>query len=416
MTQLDRYVSPDFYQFIGVSPRLTAGAPGHYESFHKALFQGLKYKDGNESPVYLGSRAPHQETSIWYEPVVPTRLTSKFKVADFKYFKTLLKIADQKDAKAPKVFVAYEGNLYTIFLFSAVLRFCTNSLAIVNVFDNQQHAHLFESKLRTRIFKELLKIAMSGVENQLILTGDTFRFASKLQESTKIPIGIFPMFSILQHSGIETQKTREFLINLRGAYSANKLLEVCELVGSQNLPEITVHGPMSNAIKIALAQFDSLEFSEGHISESDYNAMCHRFKNVVFLYNPESFSYCSSGRLFDAVLTETKLIVPSDTALSDFAKIYGNASEFDFNKNTNLVDVLLGKTEFSKRGSALLPTVKNAVESLILLAEICQKRERSKNLPVIFYAVVTIGWIISLAGYLLFAIKNRTKNGIFNKL
>ena len=398
------------FQVIGISPFLISGAPGHYESFHKALFQGLQTHNRVEKSSYLGSRQNQGKDGIWYMPLVPSSLTRKFKVADLKYFKTLLDLAKTNSSNSPKVFVAYEGGLYTVYLLSALLRFRPNAIAIVNIFDNQQHARLLESKLKSGIFRAFLKIAMRGVENQLALTGDTFRFASKMQDSTKTSIDVFPMFSILQPSSTKTRGSREFLINLRGSFSANKLLEVCKLVGIQNLPEITVHGgPIPDQIKIALTQFDSLEFSEGHISESNYQSMFLKFRSVVFLYDPESFSYCSSGRLFDAVVSESKLIVPSDTALADFAKVYGNASAFDFNKITELADIFLGKSEFSIKSNAQIPTVQNAIHSLILIAEKCRKKERSTNLSIIFWIVVTLGWLISQAVYLLCAVKSRAK-------
>jgi hypothetical protein len=400
------------FQVIGISPFLVSGAPGHYESFHKALFRGLQSHNKVEASSYLGSRQNELKDDNWYTPLVPSRLASKFKVADLKYFKTLLSLAETNSSNSLKVFVVYEGSLYSVFLFSALLRFRPNAMAIVNIFDNQQHAHLFESKFKAEIFKAFLKIAMTGVENQLALTGDTIRFASKMQHSTKTSIDVFPMFSILQPSNTKTRDSREFLINLRGSFSANKLLEVCNLVGIKNLPEITVHGPIPDHIKIALTQFDSLEFHEGHISERNYQSMFLKFRSVVFLYNPESFSYCSSGRLFDAVISESKLIVPSDTALADFAKFYGNASAFDFNKITELADIFLGKSEFSRKNNAQLPTVQNAIQSLILIAEKCRKKERSTNLSISFWIVVTFGWLASLAGYLLCAVKTRLKNRI----
>ena len=266
------------------------------------------------------------------------------------------------------------------------------------------------------IFKALLKIAIKGVENQLSLTGDTDRFASKVQNSTKISIYVFPMYSILQPSNSKISKSREFLINIRGSLSASKLLEACELVGSRNLPDITVHGPIPESIKCSLSKFDSLKFSEGHISESNYDAYFHKFRNVIFLYNPESFSYCSSGRLFDAVVAETKIIVPSNTALADFAKLYGNSLEYDFNRSTELADILLGKRVFSKKSRANSPTVQNAIQSLVLIAEKCREKEKSQKRSIIFWIVVTLGWLTSLAGYLASALKYRTKNRILRTL
>jgi hypothetical protein len=400
------------FQIIGVSPFLISGAQGHYESFHKALYQGLRVNNEVEEPTYLGSRQSQSMNCEWYLPVIPPRLTSPFKVTDLKYFRTLLDLAETNSSKSMKVFVSYEGGLYAIYLFSALLRFRPNASAIINIFDNQQHAHLLESKLKARIFKALLKIAIKGVENQLSLTGDTDRFASKVQESTKISIEVFPMYSILQSSNSKIGKSREFLINIRGSLSASKLLEACELVGPRSLPDITVHGPIPESIKRALSKFDSLEFSEGHIPESNYEDMFHKFRNVIFLYNPESFSYCSSGRLFDAVVADTKIIVPSNTALADFAKLYGNSSEYDFNRSTELADILLGKSVFSKKSSANSPTVQNAIESLVLIANKCREKERSHKRSIIFWIVVTIGWLISLAGYLASAIKYRAKNRI----
>lgn len=404
------------FQVIGVSPFLISGAQGHHESFHKALLQGLQLHDQVELPLYLGSRQTPLDVENWYMPVVPSRLTSKFKVVDLKYFKTLLDLAKSNSNNSKKIFVVYEGNLFSVYLFSALMRFRPNAIATVNIFDNQQHAHLLESKLKARIFRALLKVAIKGVENQLSLTGDTDRFASKVQDSTKISIDVFPMYSILQPSNSKINKSREFLINIRGSLSASKLLEACEQVGLRNLPDITVHGPIPESIKRALSKFDSLEFSESHISESNYEAMFYKFRNVIFLYNPESFSYCSSGRLFDAVVAETKIIVPSNTALADFAKLYGNSSEYDFNRSAELADILLGKSVFSKKSSANSPTVQNAIESLVLIAEKCREKEKSHKISIIFWIVVTLGWLISLAGYLASAIKYRLKNRILRTL
>jgi hypothetical protein len=101
--------------------------------------------------------------------------------------------------------------------------------------------------------------------------------------------------------------------------------------------------------------------------------------------------------------------VPSNTALEDFAKVYGNASVFDFNKITELADIFLGKSEFSRKSNAQIPTVQNAIHSLILIAEKCREKERSPNLSIIFWIVVTLGWLTSQAIYLLCAVKSRAK-------
>jgi hypothetical protein len=183
-------------QIIGVSPYLVSGAAGHYESLHKALFEGLKLHKRIDHPLYLGSRQTPSGIESWYLPVVPARLTSKFKVVDFKYFKTLLNLA--KSSGSTRVFVSYEGSLFTVYLFSALLRLRPHAIALVNIFDNQQHAQMVESKLKAKVFRVLLSNAVKGIENQLVLSGDTQRFASRMQVSTNIPIKLFPMFSILK--------------------------------------------------------------------------------------------------------------------------------------------------------------------------------------------------------------------------
>jgi len=378
-----------------------SGARGHHESFHKAFFKGLQSHDRVKNPIYLGSRKYQLADKSWYEPQVPSRLTSKFKVMDLKYFKTLLHIVDVKNSNSVPVFVAYEGNLFTVFIFSAVLRLRPKAFAIINIFDNQQIVARLESKHQKYYYKMLCNIALEGIKSRIVITGDTSRFAGKLQNSIKLHVETFPMFSSLSTRQFKSQKSCGYFINLRGERSALKLLQICNPLGDEKLPNILIHGHIPDAIYLELSKYKSIEFSHGHISELEYERLFQNFKNIIFLYEPAVFSYCSSGRLCDAILASNTIFVPTDTALSDFTCLHGNHLSFDFEDNNALVNILLSEFEVSKKTLAPLPTVHNSISALISMVEQVVPIKEQKSLGIIFWTVTSIGWLISALGYFL---------------
>lgn len=404
MKHLDSFIVTERFQFIGVSPYLKIGAVGHHESFHKAFFQGCLSHKQIENPVYLGSRKSGSVAKSWYEPTVPSRLTSRLKVMDIRFFKKLLELTNVNDLSYRQVFIAYEGNLFTVFIFSALLRVRPKLIAIINIFDNQKVITRLKSSYKKLIYMKLFNIALKGINHRMIITGDSARFAKKLEESIGHTVETFPMFSSIKPEKNVNQKASGYLINLRGDRSAIKLLEACNKLDDRTSPKILVHGPIRDSISTELSKLKSIEFNKGHISVLEYERLFQDFKNIIFLYEPSIFSYCSSGRLCDAVVSNKNVFVPKDTALEDFSNVHGNCQSFDFENSSSLSEILRGVSEVSERRPASLPTVENAISSLITVINKRVPVNERKLSGLVFWPTAIVGWLISSLGYYMSAV------------
>jgi hypothetical protein len=159
-----------------------------------------------------------------------------------------------------------------------------------------------------------------------------------------------------------------------------------------------------------LSKHKSIEFNQGHVSDLEYQGLFQIFKNTIFLYQPSTFSYCSSGRVCDAVVSKNNIFVPKETALEDFTLVHGNCHSFDFEDSSSLAKILMGDFKVSERTQAPSLNVENAISSLITMINKAVPVKAGKISDLVFWPTAFIGWIISSIGYYLAAAVFKIRN------
>ena len=396
-----------YFELVGISPHLESGALGHLESFHKSLFKEMNSYPGVYNPIYLGLRNQKNNERNWYLSIVPRTITQKFKWVDIKYFRNLQNIASGNGSNASKLFITYEGDLFLILFMSALLRTRPKAFAIVNIFDSQKYSNYLDSKRGRFLFNLMCRLALCGLNSRLIITADTTRFAKKIHTSTGLQLKTFPVFSTITPSENLRNDQTNIMINLRGSDAQNKLLEVCNSIGSKRLPKMYIHGLTSREMEYKFSKFNSVKLSSGHITEDRYQSLYQEFTTVIFMYDPKGFSLQSSGRLCDAIVTCKEIIVPKETALSDLASMYGNSFEFDFNNISSLRSILTGQYKTSEQKNAPLPTSRNAVQNLISMIECSSENDNMILGGMLFWVICLPGWLVSGLFHFANAVKYR---------
>lgn len=362
-------------RFIGLSGHLRSGATGHYEEFHKGLYKALTESTEYEEVSYLGSSLSEPS---WFQPMVPASLVATSSWCSSCFRLKLQAIASEKNAA---VFHIYEGNLFQLFLLSEILRKNPETKAIINLFDSAKFGSILTNPFKRVLFKRMFLIGVRNLGGRLIVTADTRRMAERIEGAVNTEIATYPMYSILMENKSIVPDKREYLFMIRGSQSMSNLISSLKGLKRDFLQRITVHG---------VPTIEQIEFSENilgvsvskkHLSKSEYMDFFNRFSHVVFLYDPELFREQSSGRLCDALVAGAHVLVPTNTALWDFANEFGGFSEFEFDKVDDAIKVIQDSISVQfPRTTLPLPDASRSVESLATLLNVnkdLQMRESS---------------------------------------
>jgi hypothetical protein len=346
--------------FVGLSGHLRAGATGHYEGFHKGLYDALCESQEFKETIYLGSNLSEPS---WFQTVVPPSLVSKHSWCSKKYRRKLQEIAENR---TNSVFHIYEGNLFQMFILSELLRKDKTSVAVLNLFDSTKLGKTLSSRIRKYFFKKLFLIALRDLEGRLKITADTYRMGKQLEKLLNVRIFTYPMYSILKEKEMKTSGKNEYLFMIRGNQAMVNLIESLKSQNSDFLKKVTVHGVPTHEQIYFSEDVLGISVSKKHLSEEEYSAFFKRFSHIVFLYDPELFRNQSSGRLCDALVAEAHVIVPLDCALWDSASEYGGYSEFKFEVVDEAIDVIAESRNVQyPRTTRPLPEAKRAVTNLL---------------------------------------------------
>jgi hypothetical protein len=196
--------------FVGLSGHLRAGATGHYEEFHKGLYNALRESQGFEEILYIGSNLSEP---AWFQTDVPPSLVSKHSWCNKKFRRNLQQIAENR---SNSIFHIYEGNLFQMFMLSELLRKNRTSVAILNLFDSAKLGKILSSRIRKYFFKKFFLIAFKNLEGRFRITADTYRMGKQLENLLKVRILTYPMYSILKEKEMQTSEKNEYLFMIRG--------------------------------------------------------------------------------------------------------------------------------------------------------------------------------------------------------
>ena len=358
-------------QFIGISGHLTVGATGHFESFHKALFDIGQENPSLHNCTYLGSQIS-ANLQPWFKPVIPNSLTASSPWSNKSFGRLLLRYSNVSSQKT--IFHVYEGNLYWVLVLSNVLRRNPKSFAYVNLFQAHKYNRILYSRIKNKFFTIALKYICTDLGSRMIITADTRRLADKLSVAANSKISFYPMYSILNQS--ERSKTSDrVLVVVRGEGANSYLFQALELIAASQRPKMTIHGVFTLPEQRELETRYGAEISKGHLNYDDYLKTNSTFYKVVLLYDPSTFKDQSSSRLCDAAVTMKEIVVPMNTSLQDMAEEYGEYERFDFEKPSELGEIL-SRPKAIEVKRVIFPTSARAMESILSSFELSQESSK----------------------------------------
>ena len=363
--------------FLGLSGYLERNAPGHFETFHKGILEGFQELLGESNAEFLGSQRSKGQ-QCWFEPVVPASITSTIPWLP-KYFLNFLG-EDKTNSNKVKILYIYEGNLATLFLLGKVARKRKDVVLFFNFFNSYKYTKILNTRFRCLLFKTIFLLVSRGLDGQIKLVADTERFGSLLKSRLGKNFLAFPMYSVLSPGSIYP-KRRATLINLRGLRAENFFKEVFDNEPRLHDIDIVLHGLVNEDIAKYLAQFSNIKISNNQIEEAAYFSSYSEYSRTAFIYDPEFFVMQSSGRLADAIMAETILVVPKCTALEDVLNKYGNGSSFEFNNLKSLAHALLAEPEIARRLNTLPTKYWAAATILDSIKTLLPDGEARKELP-----------------------------------
>lgn len=331
---------------VNISPKSTTDpSKGHWHWAHSAfLSEAEKSFDEvlnfssyrNENPLGLGILGGYYD-----EERVSTSTISE----DAKNVLTAL-----KEFSNYKITIhIYEGSVDSLILLGRIIAEINNSTGIVNlhwadrVFDSSQ----------SRLFISTMKWFQAAFSSRIQIAAESEKLAKFLRQKGVQSVVEYPVFSVHQSSYLNKKKY-DVLV------TADDIPELNYFVQSA----MNFHTVTGNFLKVAISlgshlypwpfgpellkylKSANIEVFTGGLSKDEYSELLGSSRAQILLYSSPFYVWGSSGRLLDGLQCQTKSIVPSNTALSDYVETNdaGWAVEIsDIDKLTSLL-VLLSST------------------------------------------------------------------------
>lgn len=364
-------------RFVGLSGHIVPGAPGHFETFHRGLFQAFKDLIGEEKCIFLGSESPHG-IGHWFIPSIPNSFTSTVSWVPTEFLQSYLQSPNSGDEKF--LLYVYEGNLANLFLLGSIVRERRNVFLYFNLFNSNKYQAVLKSRLKLFVFKKLFSLALRGIESKVFLTGDSKRFAKLLSSQLAQNFSEYPIYSALKPKLDANSARKKILINFRGIRSEELFQSAIEGFPKLRNLELDLHGVHDKNISQRLAKFTNLRFLPDQVDESTYFSLYKDYYRVALIYDPEFFSMQSSGRLADAIVAGAQIIVPSDTSLEDMLIEYGNGSAFTFTNSESLAHALTNDVQWARQ-SDYLPTGASTAQKMLSQAQSLINHDKKMTKP-----------------------------------
>jgi len=369
--------------FIGLSGHLNSGASGHYETFHEGLYLAAKKCREVGHCVYAGSSL---SKATWFYPSIPPSIVSKFPWARQNFANELFDEINPSLDSASLVHV-YEGNLYWLFQVSRLVRREPSTRGYVNFFNSAKYTAISSNFPRSYFFKVMVRIALKGIEDRIVISADTKAMAGILTKTTNQKFFTYPIYSILNPVEFNNLHRDRILFLIRGHRMMEELLTSLQKLSKKTLDQITVHG-VPTIEQIRICENMGVKVSRKHLVGSEYSNFYKAFSHVVILYDPHIFLNQSSGRLCDALVARCHLMIPRESALLDVASDFGNFSTFRISEIDQLFQTIRSNCppEFpSKAGD--LPTSALAISKILLQNHESGLSKSSKIAPIEFRIV-----------------------------
>lgn len=313
-------------QAIGLSPFLASDSTGHYATLHQALQNA--FQDLGWSNSYLGQAKT--ENPSWSKALIPSA---------FKNPRRLLPIISmllfarslRKMLAGNSLLFCYETSFALGWSIAWACR-GMKTMMILNLNQADFYAKLLNNRMSTRAVRGFLTNLMR-VSTGLRIHVESKRLVSLFaRKIPQIDIYHFPLpstLSLANHEGRskEFQEYKFILVQFSGVIQINLAMSVIDsaLAKAETVHCFDIWIGRENRDILSQTYGSKLVWLPGRsLSEIEYQTVLQEAKEVWFVYLTEFHQWGSSGKLLDSCLMQKRVLVKSESALEDMARLYAH--------------------------------------------------------------------------------------------
>ena len=307
--------------FLGISPFYFHGAEGHYGRVHPALLEGIEAIEDSNGTLhqYFGAEGfPQMKNSM---SMVSKSFKNPRGSIHFAEVKGLAKFIEAACTDKESYIYVYEGT----FPFLLSLKLAQAKGVKVNAVINLHQVEVFKSILKDQLVRAAhRKIVRNCLKTPgtILITAESRLSAKMLSSDLNYELDVFPIFSTFSSTLNSTKGERPNLVLLSGEFNEELIIKDLTGIGISGSESIIIDARIND-----LATSDFINYlSENdfqvigqRVSEETYKSLFDSVSTVWFLYRLPVNILGSSGRLMDAIGFGLDIVVPSNSALEDFA-------------------------------------------------------------------------------------------------
>jgi hypothetical protein len=318
--------------FLGISPFYFHGAEGHYGRVHPSLLKEIEIsKASNETfHLYFGAQGHPQENDVIGNVDVSFRNpTGLIQFARIKKLASEIELAcDGKDS----FIQIYEGTIpFLLSLKLAEVR-GVNMNAIVNMHQVEVFKALLNDRLLRYVHRLIIKSCTSK-PGSILITAESRMSANFLGQELNQNLDVFPIFSTFSSEKKQDKGERPNLVLFSGDFDETLMIRDLEGIGIPGSKTLIIDARISKLASpdfLAYLKHKRYQVVDQRVSENTYQKLFDSVSKVWFLYRLPVNVLGSSGRLMDAISFGHDVVVPTNSALQDFAlKTKANVSLID---------------------------------------------------------------------------------------
>lgn len=370
---------------VAIAPRIPAKpTPGHTYWFHAELQRGFL-----ASQVALVVAGPSVCSADFVTPTLRFSSTDRVR---FTYFplagirqdlRSLWNLFNKygQPGQTPTLYI-YEGGVREFLLLVLLKRRNEAVSGYFNIclVDPWLTKSIFGSTYltETKSFRELI----SWLSTTFVVSAETKELFEELQLGQFVPEREYPLFSSLERGRVGASLKFDILCAPLGDSEAEVCIEALEKLTQVLHNHYTVAFHMRWGSRLSRRLYERLEALGGvliadKLSSAEYSTLYKSSRVVVLPYQTYGhYSFQTSGRLLDALISDCKVVVPRNTVLSRVAEETGVGRSFDPFSADSLYSALRELPSVDVDGAAKIFTVRDSATELTNVV----KTLKSKNL------------------------------------
>jgi hypothetical protein len=305
-----------FKYYIGISMQLGEGNKGHHIPYHSQLFQEFNRLGQCE---YHGSKLKNVELDWVHQCMAPNFERKDHRGNLLSIWNLIRELNSNKEECLIYIF---EGNLLTAITACLISTNNGKKSFIVNLFNADQHGLALNRKISRNLYRLFFKIVQ--VFPNVFITCESPKLSDEFSKKIGMRFQTFPNFASLAPSYKKEIKIEsEYRLIIPSRKLTPEILEKhLENLPPTNKTIIVGWNAAWNEQKVTMMQKYRIQIYSDYLSEEEYANLVDRADEVFFLYYDDFYMWGSSGRLLDVLYRNKKVVVPRNSGLESFAKLY----------------------------------------------------------------------------------------------